>query len=322
MKILDVAKKTIFITNFKRYILNQVTIKNDFISLTVLDYGAIIQKLLVKNKEGIATNVVVGYEEPLKYLTDNKALGACIGRFAGRISNGSFTIDGINYPLYSVNGVHLHGGKEGFGKKTWTISKVEDGNDPLVTLSYFSKDMEEGYPGNLTVTLTYKLIGRSLHIIHEATTDKATPVNLTNHSYFKLDEEEQMDHYNLRLSCPQYVELDQKLVPTGNIISVANTAFDFQDQKKIGTTRFDTPFVLDPTLPFNTLLSSPKSGISMEVLTNQHAMVVYTPPEFASICFETQNYPDAPNQPSFPNSILNPGETYNNTTEYKFGFVI
>jgi len=302
--------------------LNQVTIKNDFISLTVLDYGAIIQKLLVKDKDGKATNVVVGFEEPEKYLKDNKALGACIGRYAGRISNGSFKIDGTSYPLYSINGVHLHGGREGFSKKKWTIAKVEDGKDPFVTLTYYSKDMEEGYPGNLSVTLTYKLIGPSLHIMHRATTDRATPVNLTNHSYFNLDGKEQLDHYDLRMPCPEYIELDKDLVPTGNILSVANTDLDFLHPKKIGKTRFDTPFVLDPDLPFNTLLSSRKSGISMEVHTNQPAVVVYTPPEFASICFETQNYPDAPNRPSFPNSILNPGETYDNSTEFKFGFVI
>lgn len=302
--------------------MNQVTIKNDFISLTVLDYGAIIQKLLVKNKAGKTTNVVVGFEEPKKYLTDNKFLGACIGRYAGRISNGNFKLDGISYPLYAINGVHLHGGKKGFGKKTWTISKVGDGEDPFVSLTYFSKDMEEGYPGNLTVTLTYKLIGPSLHIIHRATTDKATPVNLTNHSYFNLDGEQQIDHCELRMPCEKYIELDQELVPTGNLLPVANSEFDFIDAKKIGSTRFDTPFVLDPSLPFNTKLSSGISGISMEVITDQPAMVVYTPPEFASICFETQNYPDAPNKPSFPNSILNPGETYVNTTEFKFGFVI
>src|SRR5690606_2625814 len=151
-------KRVFLYQTLKENILNQVTIKNDFISLTVLDYGAIIQKLIVKNKEGKATNVVVGFEEPKKYLTDNKFLGACIGRYAGRISNGNFKLEDINYPLYAPNGVHLHGGKEGFGKKTWTISKVDDGEDPSVTLTYFSKDMEEGYPGNLTTTLTYKLM--------------------------------------------------------------------------------------------------------------------------------------------------------------------
>ncbi|MCM4168793.1 Aldose 1-epimerase [Arenibacter antarcticus] len=301
--------------------MNQVTIKNNFITLTVLDYGAIIQKLILKNKDGNDINVVVGFEEPERYLTDNKSLGACIGRYAGRISNSSFTIDGTDYPLFAHNGVHLHGGKEGFGKKIWKIDKVHDGENPFVTLTYNSMDMEEGYPGNLAVTLTYKLMDSSLHIIHQATTDKATPVNLTNHSYFNLDGEVKLDHYDLRMPCSEFLELDPQLMPTGEVVSVKGTNYDFLERKKIDQTRFDTPFVLDSSLRFNTKLSSNKSGISMEVITDQPAMVVYTPPEFAAICFETQNFPDAPNQPSFPNSILNPGETYHNGTEYRFGFV-
>ncbi|MDX1365328.1 aldose epimerase family protein [Arenibacter latericius] len=297
------------------------TIQNNYITLTVLEYGAIIQKLVLKDKHGKDTNVVVGFEEPEKYLTDNKSLGACIGRYAGRISNSSFTIDGISYPLYSENGVHLHGGKEGFGKKTWNIKEVHEGENPHITLTYFSKDMEEGYPGNLSVTLTYKLIGASLHIIHEATTDKSTPINLTNHSYFNLDGEEQLNHYDLQMPCSDFIALDHKLMPTGEVVSVKGSDYDFLHQRKIGETQLDTPFVLDTNLPYNTKLATNKSGITMEVITNQHSMVVYTPPEFAAICFETQNYPDAPNQPNFPNSILNPGESYHNETEYRFGFV-
>jgi len=290
--------------------------------LTVLDYGAIIQKLILKNKNGVDTNVVIGLEEPEQYLTDNKSLGACIGRYAGRISNGSFQISNTNYPIFSKDGVHLHGGKQGFGKRYWTIDQVHDGENPFVKLSYLSKDQEEGYPGNLKTTVTYKLVGSSLFIIHQATTDKATPVNLTNHSYFNLDGEDKIDHYQLRLSCPEYLETDAKLLPTGKLVSVKNTKYDFLKMKKIGEVRLDTPFVLDPTLMENTLLTSDKSGLSMEVITDQAGVVVYTPPAFAAICFETQNFPDAPNQPHFPNSILQPGETYHNETEFKFGFVI
>lgn len=302
--------------------MNQVTIKNNFITLTVLDYGAIIQKLILKNKNGVDTNVVIGLEEPEQYLTDNKSLGACIGRYAGRISNGSFQISNTNYPIFSKDEVHLHGGKQGFGKRYWTIDQVHDGENPFVKLSYLSKDLEEGYPGNLKTTVTYKLVGSSLFIIHQATTDKATPVNLTNHSYFNLDGEDKIDHYQLRLSCPEYLETDAKLLPTGKLVSVKNTKYDFLKMKKIGDVRLDTPFVLDSTLTENTLLTSDKSGLSMEVITDQAGVVVYTPPAFAAICFETQNFPDAPNQPHFPNSILQPGETYHNETEFKFGFVI
>ncbi|MDX1769597.1 MAG: aldose epimerase family protein [Arenibacter troitsensis] len=301
--------------------MNQVTIKNNFITLTVLDYGAIIQKLILKNKDGVDTNVVVGLEEPEKYLMDNKSLGACIGRYAGRISKGGFHINNVHYPIFSMDGVHLHGGQKGFGKRYWTIEQVHDGESPFVKLTYLSQDMEEGYPGNLKCTVTYKLVGPSLFIIHEATTDKATPVNLTNHSYFNLDGEETIDHWNLRLSCPEYLETDAKLLPTGKILSVKNSKYDFLEIKKIGQVRLDTPFVMDPSLKNGTVLTSDKSGLSMEVVTNQPGVVVYTPPAFAAICFETQNFPDAPNQPHFPNSILQPGKTYLNETEFRFSFV-
>ena len=301
--------------------MNQVTIKNNFITLTVLDYGAIIQKLILKNKEGVDTNVVVGLEEPKKYLTDNKSLGACIGRYAGRISNSGFQINNVHYPIFSKDGVHLHGGQKGFGKKYWTIEQVHDGENPFVKLSYQSQDMEEGYPGNLKSTVTYKLVGPSLFIIHEATTDKATPVNLTNHSYFNLDGAETIDHWNLRLACPEYLETDAKLLPTGKLVSVKNSKYDFLELKKIGQVRLDTPFVMDSSLKNSTVLTSDNSGLSMEVVTNQPGVVVYTPPAFAAICFETQNFPDAPNQPHFPNSILQPGETYHNETEFRFSFV-
>ena len=301
--------------------MNQVTIKNNFITLTVLDYGAIIQKLIIKNKDGVDTNVVVGLEEPEKYLMDNKSLGACIGRYAGRISNGGFQINNVHYPIFAKDGVHLHGGQKGFGKRYWTIEQVHDGENPFVKLTYLSQDMEEGYPGNLKCTVTYKLVGPSLFIIHEATTDKATPVNLTNHSYFNLDGEETIDHWNLRLSCPEYLETDAKLLPTGKILSVKNSKYDFLEMKKIGQVRLDTPFVMDSSLKNGTVLTSDKSGLSMEVVTNQPGVVVYTPPAFAAICFETQNFPDAPNQPHFPNSILQPGETYLNESEFRFSFV-
>ena len=301
--------------------MNQVTIKNNFITLTVLDYGAIIQKLILKNKDGVDTNVVVGLEEPAKYLTDNKSLGACIGRYAGRISKSGFQINNVHYPIFSKDGVHLHGGQKGFGKRYWTIEKVDDGENPFVKLSYLSQDMEEGYPGNLKSTVTYKLVGPSLFIIHEATTDKATPVNLTNHSYFNLDGAETIEHWDLRLSCPEYLETDEKLLPTGKLVSVKNSKYDFLQLKKIGQVRLDTPFVMDSSLKQGTVLASDKSGISMEVITNQPGVVVYTPAAFAAICFETQNFPDAPNQPHFPNSILQPGETYHNESEFRFSFV-
>ena len=299
--------------------MNQVTIKNNFITLTVLDYGAIIQKLEVRNNVGTLTNIVAGYEEPIKYLDDKKAMGVCVGRYAGRISQGGFVLEGKKYPIYAKDGVHLHGGKVGFGKKYWKIEKVHDGEEPFVRLTYLSVDMEEGYPGNLQVSVTYQLSGNVLHINHKATTDKTTVVNLTNHSYFKLDDADKIDGYDLQLNCPQVLETQENLLPTGKILSVKNTKYDFLNKKKIGATRLDDPMGIGKDSNVVGYVHSEKTGISMQVITNQPAVVVYTPPGFAAICFETQNYPDAPNQPNFPSSVLKPGETYLNESEFIFG---
>ncbi len=301
--------------------MNQITIKNKHIELTILNYGAIIQKLLVKNKNGKLINVVVGNDNPIEYLNDDICLGACVGRFAGRISSKGFELDDKNYPLYIENDCHLHGGKEGFAKKYWNIDEVGHDKQPYVKLSYRSPHMEEGYPGNLTAMVTYTLVDNALCITHTAQTDETTVVNLTNHSYFKLDDEDSIDHYNLQLQCPEILETRENLVPTGKIISVKNTDYDFLMEKKIGKIRLDTPFVVSSDTQKAARVYSEKSGIFMEVTTNQPAVVVLTSPVVPALCFETQNYPDAPNNPSFPSSILLPGESYHNQAIFKFGFV-
>lgn len=301
--------------------MKQVTLNTPFITLIVLDYGAIIQKLIVKEKEGKPINVVVGLEFPSDYLYDKIYLGICTGRYAGRISKGSFELDRESYSLYHKNGVHLHGGKRGFGKKLWTIETMNHGKEPFVTLSYLSPHLEEGYPGNLKATVTYKLINNELHIIHKATTDRATVVNLTNHSYFCLDDEKSIDNYALKLNCPQYLETDDDLLPTGKLVPVTGTSFDFLNEKNIGSTRLDTPMVNDSKTQEVAVVSSKKSGISMTVSTNQPATVVYTPKDFPAICFETQNYPDAPNQKHFPSSELRPGEIYKNESKFVFDLI-
>ncbi len=287
-----------------------------------MDYGAIIQKILVKDKEGNSRNVVVGYDYPSLYPTDKAFLGACVGRYAGRISKGKFELDRQTYPLFTEHGMHLHGGKEGFGKKYWTIEEVHRGKNPFVKLSYFSKHLEEGYPGNLNVFVTYRLVENTLQITHEAATDRTTVINLTNHSYFKLDDSESVNHYELQLNCSQMVETQENLLPTGNIITVKNTEYDFLNRKKIAGQPLDTPYIINPDAATAAKVSSKKSGISMEVSTNQPAVVVYTPPHFPGICFETQNYPDAPNQKNFPSSVLRPGERYLNDSKFTFDIEI
>lgn len=298
--------------------MKQVTLTTPYITLIVLDYGAIIQKVLVKNNQGKYTNMVVGSNFPDDYLTDTAHLGACVGRFAGRISKARFELDRETYPLYGEHGMHLHGGKEGFGKKYWTIEEVNHGNRPYVRLSYFSKHLEEGYPGNLKVMVTYQLINNNLRILHQAKTDRTTIVNLTNHSYFKLDDSDSLAHYDLQLNCPARVETHENLLPTGKVVPVKGSKYDFMDKRSIGSTTLDTPYVINPNTKRAAHIHSQKSGISMDVMTNQPAVVVYTPPHFTGICFETQNFPDAPNHKNFPSSVLKPGEVYKNESEFKF----
>ncbi|MEK6154853.1 aldose epimerase family protein [Flavobacteriaceae bacterium 3-367] len=301
--------------------MNQITIKNDDIRLEVLDYGAIIQKILVKDKKGTPTNVVVGLEDPMAYLEDDVFLGACVGRYAGRISNQGFVLNNKTYSLYTEQGVHLHGGKEGFGKKYWKVLEEHHGPDPYVKLGYKSPHLEEGYPGNLNATVTYKLVGPALHIIHVAQTDEPTVVNLTNHSYFHLDTSDQLGHHRLRLNLSHRLEIQDNMIPTGQRLPVAHSDYDFMSEKNITQGCLDMPFIIRDLGREVARIYSTLSGILMKVTTNQPAMVVYTPPHFAAICFEAQNYPDAPNQPLFPSSILNPGETYYNHTVFEFGFV-
>lgn len=301
--------------------MKQVTISTPFITLILLDYGAIIQKLLVKDKNGKSTNVVVGYDFATKYLKDTACLGASVGRFAGRISNGSFKLDRETYNLYVNKGVHLHGGKEGFHKKYWKFEAVNYGKEPYVTLSYLSKHLEEGYPGNLKTSVTYRLKDNELHIFFKATTDRTTVVNLTNHSYFKLDNSESIDSHQLQLNCPDYLESFDNLLPTGELLPVKGTKYDFLNEKPIGKRRLDTPYAIGLKTNVAAKLTSKLSGIGMEVTTNQPAVVVYTPLKFPAICFETQNFPDAPNYEHFPSSVLRPGQTYKNESKFKFDLI-
>lgn len=301
--------------------MNQVTIKNEFLSLKVLDFGAIIQELWVRNKQGNYTNVVVGFDDPRKYMDDPYFLGACIGRYAGRISGG-FHLNDRYYPLASEAGVHLHSGAACFGKKQWTFEGSQDQEGDSVRLSLSSPHMEGGYPGEVKASVTYKLEGSALYITHEASTNKATVLNMTNHSYFRLDDSESIDEHQLQLHSTQYLETRANLLPTGGILEVTDTEKDFRRARKIGPTRMDTPFVCSPDVSPIAELYSDLSGIRMSVSSNQPGVVIFTPLTFGGICFETQNFPDAPNFPNFPNSVLLPGQSYKNTAVFDFDLVI
>ena len=320
-----------------------ITLRNtNALELQISNLGATIISLNIPDKSNQIVNVVVGLEaedynkEP--YLSNYPYLGASIGRYAGRISKGAFEVNGKNHPIYNDNGVHLHGGKEGFDKKYWTIESLTEGENPAVTYSYKSAHLEEGYPGNLKVSVTYQLTEKNeVKIKYKATTDAATPINLTNHAYFNLNGKDSITGHKLQLNSEQYLEVDSQLIPSGKSIDSKNTRFDFNNESIIGRADFigfDDSFILGKG-KIKAVLTAPKTGIQMKVYTNQPVCVVYTPVlldglpfkngveylKFSAICFETQNYPDAPNNSHFPSSILNPNEIYSNESVFEFSIV-
>ncbi|GAA0713748.1 galactose mutarotase [Aquimarina litoralis] len=313
--------------------------------LTVTNYGASIVSLEIPNKKGELINVIAGLDnvadyEEVSYHPSAKFLGASIGRYAGRIREGGIEIGDEQYVLYHENKVHLHGGLKGFDKKFW---KLESTRDNTITFSYESKHLEEGYPGNLKVKVMYQLSNdNELIITYHATTDRDTFVNLTNHAYFNLDGSGSILDHSLQLSCSDYLEVDALQLPTGKLISVMGTPYDFLEPKSLQSLEnyglIDDTFVfsstnkeVDSQVPKISLVSD-KSGLKMEVRTNQPAVVIYTPESFPdwnfknqsiygsfpAICFECQNYPDAPNHHHFPSALVKANDKYENRTIFKF----
>ncbi len=308
--------------------------------LHVSNFGATILSLKVPNKQGDLTDVTVGLSSPLDYLKDdylekNRCLGSSIGRYAGRISNGGYTIDDHFYELTQRNGQHLHGGFQGFDKQYWNFDNVIRDENPIMTLSYKSTSMEEGHPGNLNVTVTYQLTqDNALIIVYKAQTDAPTHVNLTNHSYFNLNGKGSVIDQKLQIKSNRFLEVDAYTIPSGKILYSKETGLDRQQLSKIGREDFkglDDTFILTAEDDCATLICD-ETGIEMRVSTNQPACVVFTPKNFndlsfkeglkygdyPAICFETQNYPDAPNQIHFPSTLLLPSEDYENRTSFKF----
>ena len=299
--------------------MEQVSINTQHLSLEVLDYGARIHRLRFRTGDSTWQDVVVGLEEPETYLQDPLSRGACIGRFAGRLSGGVLNIDGDSFPVYNQKGVTLHGGERGFGKRYWEIISVQgEASRQEIRLGYKSAHLEEGFPGNLQACVTYRLEENALVIRHEAQTDLPTFVNMTNHAYFKIDRHPLISHYRLQLAAPQYLETDSRLLPTGRMLEVRGTDFDFQKEKPIGDLKLDTPFALESTSAMAAQLYSKISGIRMSVYTNQPGVVIFTPEGSPSICFETQNFPDAPKFGHFPSALLRPQETYINESRFVF----
>ena len=327
---------------------------NNHMSVVLTNFGATIISINTPDKNGKIADVIGGYDTLESYIEADGYQGAIIGRFGNRIREGKFTLDGVEYNMYINNGPnHLHGGKIGYDKRVWQVLSTNDSDEPSIKFFLLSKDGEEGYPGNLSITVTYSLNNEgALSIRYEATTDKKTIVNLTNHTYFNLggyDSSKIYDHI-LWLDADTYLPTDDTLIPTGELRSVKGTPFDFRLPKKIGRdiNLHDNDLVIAGGYDhcFNFVdgeSGSPKlrakvtheeSGRIMEMYTNQPCVQFYSgnflgnekypfknnccQSKQIAFCLETQHMPDAINHDNFTNVVLNPEEKYDYTTIYKF----
>ncbi|MCI0536582.1 MAG: galactose mutarotase [Verrucomicrobiales bacterium] len=304
-------------------------------SAKVMSYGAIIAELQVPDRNGTITNVVLGANNFDQYLKGYPGSAAVIGRVANRIAKARFTLDGKAYQLAANNGAnHIHGGRKGFAQVVWEGKPGQIGeHEASVQFTYLSKDGEENYPGNLRVKVTYTLTDENeFRIDYEATTDKATPINLTNHAYFNLAGAGDCLDHELWLAADNYTPANDELIPTGEIASVKGTPLDFTTPTRIGAridqlkpklNGYDHNFVINGggnSLVLAARTSDPKSGRVMEVRTTEPGVQLYTGNHLkhGGLCLETQHYPDSVNQPKFPSTILRPGQTFKSTTAFAF----
>jgi aldose 1-epimerase len=319
--------------------------------LKVLSYGGIVQSLELPDRAGRRANVSLGFDRLEPYLTDSPYFGALIGRYGNRIARGRFTLDGTEYQLPANDGPNsLHGGDRGFDKRVWDVTPHGPAG---LTLRYTSPDGEMGYPGTLDVRVDYTLDGGGdFRIDYRATTDAPTVVNLTSHTYFNLGGEGSggVDDHRLSLAAGRYTPIDAILIPTGELAPVAGTPFDFRRAKPIGediregheqlryAQGFDHNFVLDKGTTARpehaATLWDPASGRLMTITTTEPGVQFYsgnfldatltgtsgrTYRQGDALCLETQSFPDSPNQPHFPSTVLRPGETYRSSTVHSFG---
>jgi aldose 1-epimerase len=318
----------------------------------VITYGAVLTSLHVPDRAGTLANVVLGYASLAEYIADDASFGATVGRYANRIAGGSFSIDSTTYRLPINNGPNsIHGGLKGFSKRLWQAEAAVGVDGPAVRLRYASADGEEGYPGQLAVEVRYTLTADAVRIDYTATTSKPTVLNLTNHSYFNLAGEGagSIEGHELTIPADAFTPVTADLIPTGEIRSVDGTPFDFRASTPIGARiraaheqvllgrGYDHNFVL-PANPEGEAkhavrVREPRSGRVMEVLTSEPGVQLYTgnflngrhrgPSGRAyrqsdGFCLETQHFPNSPNEPRFPSTVLRPDETFRSRTEYRF----
>ena len=329
------------------------TLKNKSgFEVDIITYGGRITSIKSQDKKGNLENVVLGFENLEQYEKDNPFFGALVGRYGNRIAKGKFSLNATEYTLAKNNGENnLHGGLKGFDKVVWKVIEVNEGDKGVLKLSYLSKDMEEGFPGNLTTMVTYTLNpDNSLDVLYEATTDKTTVVNLTQHSYFNLSgnfSQTILDH-EIEINADTYIPVDSGLIPTGDLATVEGTPFDFRKAKLISQDinaeneqielggGFDHCWVLnDYESGYRSVAKAyhPESGRTLEVLTDEPGIQFYTGNfldgtlpapnggtyiKRSGFCLETQHYPDSPNQPKFPSVTLEPGDKYSTKTTFKF----
>lgn len=330
-----------------------ITINNkQGMQISVTNYGCIVTSIRTPDKQGQIADVNLGYESLEKYLAGNPFFSAFAGRFANRISNSSFELDGISYQIAANEPptTHLHGGYKGFDKYVFGYDLEEKENEIWIHLHRISPDGEEGYPGNLSVTHSIGLDDNNqIHFNFTATTDKPTILNFVNHGYYNLaGADRDIKDHELKLYADFYTPVDDKNIPTGEILSVANSGFDFRRNCRIGENMEKLPlgsidhnFVLNRKKQEGELykaaeLSEPNSGRKMEVFTTQPGVQVYNAlylqgegfigrhgkeyDAFAGICFETQHFPDSPHQAHFPSVRLNPGEIFTQKTMHRFSW--
>ncbi len=328
---------------------NLFTLENDNqVTVKITNYGAIITSIETPDKNGAITNIVCGFEKLETYLSDEYLgsypyFGCICGRVCNRIAEGKFTLEGKNYSLAVNNGPnHLHGGLVGYDRRLFAAEMIQETEKVGVKLSYLSPDMEEGYPGNLKITCTLTLNNANeLTLEYSAETDKTTIVNLTNHTYFNLAGNGQILNHDLELAAKSFTK-SEGMIPTGEIVPVEGTPFDFRTKKKLGkdiaglADGYDLNFVLDNNegqLVYAGNLSEEATGRKVEVYTTQPGIQLYTGywiPEltidgqkkfgsYSGVALETQHYPDSVNKPQFPTVILAPNQTFYEKTVYKFG---
>lgn len=331
---------------FENEVVTQYTLTNpNGMQVSIINYGGTVTNILTPDKDKVMGDVVLGFDSLAGYLQKgNPYFGCLVGRYGNRINKGKFVLDNIAYQLpVNDHGNTLHGGVKGFDKVVWQATKLS--GDSSLQLTYTSKDGEQGFPGNLKIKVVYTLTAdNALQIAYTATTDKATPVNLTNHCYFNLSGGKQptiLDHM-VTILADKYTAVDSLLIPTGKLPDVKGTPMDFTTgksvEKDIASVKggYDHNWVLiraGKGLELVANIYDAATGRNMEVLTTEPGLQFYTGNfldstlkgknnwiygKHAALCLETQHFPDGPNQPSFPNTILKPGEMYQHTTVYRF----